>query len=278
MQRDILIEKALTTMKLSCLDASLADCNILWNFENLYTRFNTLYYVLDGYCKVATKETEYIVSPGEIILIPKNTLVSRSLAKGTSLCKYWCEFEATIGGVNMFDIIKTKQHVKLKEPEKMEELFYQMIFKNPYKTVESRRLYIHAHLTMILSLYIEEGYIKWKNITTSNIDFEPVIRYMTGHLSEKITNEKLASMVHVNPNYFVEAFKKQYGYPPIKFFNELRKEEAVRLLNESNMSVSEIAKAIGIDDVSYFSKMFKNRLGGFTKISPSEQRKGTNKI
>jgi len=46
--------------------------------------------------------------------------------------------------------------------------------------------------------------------------------------------------------------------------------EAKALLSLPQYTVSEVAMALGIEDISYFSRLFKKHTG----ISPSEYRKG----
>ncbi|MBP3887145.1 MAG: helix-turn-helix domain-containing protein, partial [Cellulosilyticum sp.] len=46
-------------------------------------------------------------------------------------------------------------------------------------------------------------------------------------------------------------------------------EQAIRLLNTSNLSVQEIAERVGILELNYFSKLFKKKVG----MSPTEYKK-----
>ena len=54
----------------------------------------------------------------------------------------------------------------------------------------------------------------------------------------------------------------------MKYVNKLRIEKAKKLLKESSIPVSEIAKQVGIEDSYYFSRLFKKYAG----VSPKSYR------
>ena len=60
------------------------------------------------------------------------------------------------------------------------------------------------------------------------------------------------------------------GYSPNEFIRVLRMKKAAELLLERNLTVSEVAYRVGIDDPFYFSKCFKTQFG----VSPSAYMKG----
>ena len=65
----------------------------------------------------------------------------------------------------------------------------------------------------------------------------------------------------LSDKYFRETFKKLYGSTPTQFLINLRLNEAAKLLSLKFMTVSEVAEAVGIPDVYYFSRLFKKKFG-----------------
>ena len=63
-------------------------------------------------------------------------------------------------------------------------------------------------------------------------------------------------------------FHNAIGLSPLAYLQSLRIGEARDLLRHSNLSVSEIAWQIGLNDVSYFAKMFREHAG----MSPLKYR------
>jgi transcriptional regulator GlxA family with amidase domain len=59
------------------------------------------------------------------------------------------------------------------------------------------------------------------------------------------------------------------GVPFIEYVNGVRVKEAERLLKKTNMSIIEIAEAVGFKSTTHFGRTFKGTLG----ISPIEYRR-----
>lgn len=98
-----------------------------------------------------------------------------------------------------------------------------------------------------------------------------VQQYISDHFSEPLTREELASLVYLNQDYLSRLFKKATGYALMDYVTWERMENAKRLLENSSLSISEIALEVGYSNTAYFTKMFKKHMGG---ITPREYRKG----
>lgn len=79
----------------------------------------------------------------------------------------------------------------------------------------------------------------------------------------------VARSLNISESTMLKTFKKMYFISPKQFLNQLKFNEAKYLLNQPEMSIQEIAECIGYQDVSHFSRQFKNWYGK----SPSEYRK-----
>ncbi len=83
------------------------------------------------------------------------------------------------------------------------------------------------------------------------------------------TIEKMCAITHVSRSALHEGFLAMFSVSPIAFVIAARLETAESLLRESQLTVSEIAEALGYRDVFYFSRQFKRERG----ISPSAFRR-----
>ncbi|WP_425060153.1 HTH-type transcriptional activator RhaS [Sporomusa carbonis] len=99
----------------------------------------------------------------------------------------------------------------------------------------------------------------------------PVLEYMDRHYHEKVSLGQLAAMANMSRHYFCRLFRKITGKPPVEYMNCLRINQAVTLLQESDLNISEIAGAVGFNDSNYFSRLFKK----YKHVSPSEMQKGS---
>lgn len=93
--------------------------------------------------------------------------------------------------------------------------------------------------------------------------------YIDQHYCEDITRENLGEIVYLSSGYLAQSFKKEIGISLGGYVIEKRMEKARQLLQEGKMSVSEVAVAVGYDNFTYFSRVFKTKVGQ----SPKEYRK-----
>ncbi|WOC32660.1 MULTISPECIES: helix-turn-helix domain-containing protein [Caproicibacterium] len=78
---------------------------------------------------------------------------------------------------------------------------------------------------------------------------------------EKLTLDALAKELHWNKYKLDKDFKLYYGSSPFAYLLNVRVEEACCLLRNTNRSVLEIGAAVGIENPSYFIRLFKKRVG-----------------
>jgi len=70
-----------------------------------------------------------------------------------------------------------------------------------------------------------------------------------------------AALLHISPNHLNKTVKAITGQSPTKWIDEAIILEAKVLFNQSEMSVQEVATAVGLDDPSYFTRLFKKYEG-----------------
>ncbi len=112
---------------------------------------------------------------------------------------------------------------------------------------------------------------KQYEIVNSRDDF--ILDGIVSHIEEKymkhITLEKAASMACMNKFKFCRAFKERYGQTFISYLNSIRVKNAVELLRNNNLSITEIAYFVGYGSIVHFDRVFRSVHG----ISPREYRK-----
>ena len=88
-----------------------------------------------------------------------------------------------------------------------------------------------------------------------------VLKYVEENYDRKISLTELAQNSFYNASYFSKIFKESFGKSLMQYINELRINEAVRLLEMGNLSVEEVAARVGYSDRKQFYKVFKKRTG-----------------
>jgi len=93
--------------------------------------------------------------------------------------------------------------------------------------------------------------------------------YIDLNLNQKITLNKLASLVNLSPTYFHKVFTDTLGVTPTEYTTNVRIEKSKELLVKTNLPVYQIAIECGYGNIPYFSYIFKNRVN----VAPGEFRK-----
>ena len=86
--------------------------------------------------------------------------------------------------------------------------------------------------------------------------------------SQKLTLTKIAEQLCITPNYLSELFKKHTGQNVSEYIMDYRLEKACQYLSNPQLRIGEIAEKVGINDVRYFSSMFKKKYD----LTPTEFR------
>lgn len=84
----------------------------------------------------------------------------------------------------------------------------------------------------------------------------------------EFTLQTLAETLMVSPNYLSARFKEETGTGFVRCLNEKRMERAKGLLADVSRKIYEVACQCGIDDVRYFTRLFKEYAG----MTPKEYR------
>lgn len=87
--------------------------------------------------------------------------------------------------------------------------------------------------------------------------------YIDSRLSENISLDSMAEIAGLSVFYFARAFRQTFGMPPHSYLLRQRIERALRLVQQTELSLSEIALSTGFSDQSHFARHFR-RLTGMT--------------
>jgi AraC family transcriptional regulator len=97
---------------------------------------------------------------------------------------------------------------------------------------------------------------------------EAAIEIMEREIERSLAIRELGERVHLSPWHFTHLFKAQTGVSPKQYMVERKMRRAEELLDQSFLSVKEIAAGLGFGHQSHFSREFKKHCG----TSPSNLR------
>lgn len=92
------------------------------------------------------------------------------------------------------------------------------------------------------------------------------LRKATGN---DISIQDIADELGISRYHLCRVFKESQGMTLLEYIAEIRMRHAKQLLEETDLSVSEVARQVGFNNVTYFHKRFKQSFG----ITPNQIRK-----
>lgn len=115
-------------------------------------------------------------------------------------------------------------------------------------------LHLHSAIQLPQSVaHTRSGLARWQ--------LKRVTDYMMAHLDKPIGLEELASLVGLSRYHFCTAFRLSTGLTPHIWLTGQRMLLAQRLLNDPNLSISEVALTVGYSTQSAFAQTFRRVVG-----------------
>jgi len=102
----------------------------------------------------------------------------------------------------------------------------------------------------------------------SNDRISLVCTYIHENLAAELTVTLLAEKVSMSPRNFSRLFTEQLKLSPGKYVQQARIDRAKHLLEQGQLSISQVGDKVGINSIAVFSRLFKKHLA----ISPNDYK------
>lgn len=237
-----LINLFLTDRKLQDLnpvDAGQEMCRSCKSFGPHVRKYTLIHYVLSGRGTLYARGGEFPVGPGQAFLILPDEVTTYTADREDPWHYCWIGFNGQLS--RRFSELPPV----LTLPR---ELFAPILHAGP---APEYRL-----AAMLLQLYDR----LFADTQTDNLHVRRVETYIRSNYMLPIRVEEIARELNLNRRYLGRLFKAHTGKTIQEFLIDVRMDSAARHLRRG-CPVSEASRLCGYEDVSNFSKMFKNRFG-----------------
>lgn len=130
-----------------------------------------------------------------------------------------------------------------------------------------RKYYLYEIITFLAEQFDmwmhSVGYSSCENV------LDEILYYIHHNYHDNLKLETIAPLFGYNSSYLGKIFSKKQGINFNAYVDQVRIEEAKKLLKNENLKVYEIAEMVGYSNVDYFHKKFKK----YENTSPAEYRK-----
>lgn len=228
-------------------------------------------YITEGEGIMETRKARYNVRAGSIIILHPNLWHRYKPVREKGWFEHYIGFRGEMAEklIQSSDVLRDVHVLHVGFHENILRDFNEIIVETKnerpgYHQVCSG-LVMHI-LGQIISIEKNKNFI----FTTLESDIQKACIIIREHIFENINVEKIADDLKVDYSQFRKAFKKYTGLSPMQYHMSLRMKQAAYLLNNSDLSIKEIASQLGFCSQYYFSKLFKEK----TKKTPSKYREG----
>ncbi|MBM7702621.1 AraC family transcriptional regulator [Metabacillus iocasae] len=255
------------------------------HFKRTYTVFDLLY-VKRGTLYMSENEMEYKVNEGEYILLSPGLehyghkgcdertdviwfhfSVEGSFSYETNASLQWRDLfqkEGTFTEPAQF-IFQIPTYGRFDNRAIMEQKLDELVHLNEYGSVENKLQQQMIFQEILIILQKEALAIP----TAAERVCDKYIAYIRAHFKEDLSVQEVALKLHYHPDYIARSMKKTMGVGPVEYLQQYRISQSKILLATTDMKIKEVAEKVGIQDDTYFSRLFRKKEG----VSPNRYRR-----
>jgi AraC-like DNA-binding protein len=223
---------------------------------------NTLVYVMEGKVIFNIKDKKLTLEKGDILYIPSKIERSWMNHPDEPHKKYTVIFSWDQNAVNIPPYFTNNEEIFRYKPRNTAYYEQRLAFLN-IQWIGQRTLYkqLSCNIMSELIILIAQERLEWHTSPVKERTARAIQEYILIHYRENITIEELAQVSDITPNYVTVLFKEVIGITPIQYLHQTRINAAWHLLNNTEMTVREVAEYLGYCDQAYFNRVFKKWMG-----------------
>ena len=226
---------------------------------------------ISGIVEVYIKGISHLCPAGTAVLYGPNQPQRYCHLIDTNPASMWIHFT----GSEVESMLKrlelpTEKLYKIAYPANLVNLITDLISELQTKN----RFYID-NASLILQnilLYVAKNSTPYLNMQTNPLkvpaDVSKIVTYLNEHYTETLEVNEIAEQLHISHCRLIALFKKFESVTPKQYIINLRIRKARELLENSSLSIGDIAAKVGYPNALYFSRIFKKNTG----ISPTQYR------
>lgn len=156
-------------------------------------------------------------------------------------------------------IIGIVENYEVRNKPRFTELFNKL-YESFKKGGVADGLNVKAYMILIISEIIRDLEKQYEPATGADYVAQ-FIDYATSHYADGIDLNAIVKEYGVSPGRFRVIFKNRMNRTPWEYVIDCRIEQAKHLLLSGRYNMSEVSYMVGYDDIHYFSRLFKSKVG-----------------
>lgn len=237
-------------------------CDPLHQFGPAVRNHFLFHYIIDGKGRLETNDHTYNLSKGQGFLLCPGQISSYFADPDDPWFYTWFEFDGLrarqslmLAGLSEQQPVFTSDDAGSTD---IPDLMLQIVNEGNESPIRLTGLAM-----VLLDMIVKHSQKRKQQERRPIRDFyiREAITYIESNYSKDITVEEIADRSGLNRSYFSRIFKETFGESPQKFLLKYRMIKASEMLKYTNLSIAEVASAVGYENQLHFSRAFKNIFG-----------------
>ena len=221
-----------------------------------------LIFVMDGEINIQTENADISVKAGNMaIMMPYEihgfkTLDSSKMLVMEFPVEYIAEYKKLFEG-------KTFKSPVVDMSSLLQEMVYELITEQNKSIFDKKAIIYRA-----VSEFMKKTELTEFGAIPSDI-FRRAVKYISENFAEDISQQSVASAIGVSTEHLSRVLSRQQNFGFIEIVNSARIKEAKKLMEETSMSVADVAFTVGFGSIRNFNRICKK----YFNCTPTDLRK-----
>jgi len=249
--------------------SGVLNVGMSWSSVKHRHNFCEIMYVTTGMGVIAIENKEYTIRTGDIVVYNTGVFHSERCLSDDLSILFFAIDNINIPGMNSGCVV-SNEACPVIEAGNYDDVFktFLSVMVNELNQKQAHYKAISTNIATLFCYYILRLYdIKIENPVQVNICHNAK-NYIDNYYRTDINLDTLANSFYISKYYFIRIFRENIGLSPMKYLLFVRLSAAKDLLANTDMTITEIAQAVGYISTSTFSRVFKNS----ENITPTEYR------
>lgn len=254
--------------------AGISYCDGTYRMKRQDSAETVVEYIVEGRGYLNVNGENYAATAGDVYILRKNTTHTYWSDAKSPWVKIFFNIRGSLAEKILDEYQLGEPGRVVLEADGLEQDFRDMLEDLKDSTVGQTERFDRAVLKFLeiiikLTNMQRAAGTRKDNLMSVEKEMNTLIEYITMNPRRIVSNQELADVIFRSKDYVIKRFFANFGVTPYDYQIQQKMFSARNMLANMNLSVKEIANALGYDDQHYFSYMFKKRCG----MSPTQYRK-----
>lgn len=231
-----------------CNWRTLKDYNYLW--------------VQQGQASWILDETEYVISQGDLVVVPKAVAHQGIMAAGEIVLCSIHVLPTLPGGKDVFNLLQLPVHRSLAPGSRLLQYLEGAAIEWGRSESSHIRPMLRAWSRLITIELIRHDH-QAGQLRAVSVDplVHEILDYLNQSINQPLTLDDLAEKSGFSAQHLNRTFKKVLGMTPLQYLTHMRLQQAADMLATGSMTIATVSESLGYEDQYYFSRLFKKHFG-----------------